>query len=526
MSDISVLTELMKILLINPPYQTLTSNLGVGHQIPLGLLMIGGALIDAGHEVKLLDAECLGLEIPTIVKLARSWRPQVVMTGHAGSTPAHPVCMKLLSALKLASPEIVTVYGGVYPTYHAEQILREHAAVDYIVRGEGEATVVQLVSGLERAPLGGRKQGCREVSGLVFRDADEVHFTTPRQPIANLDDYRIGWELIEDWDRYQCFGLGRAVIIQLSRGCPHRCTYCGQHGFWVRWRYRDPERVARELEWLRTTHNVRFVTLADENPTTLPDVWEGFLRAVARRNLGLYFFSTIRATDIVRDEAILPLYREAGLLYILMGVDTTEPRLQRKVRKNSTVATDRCAAHLLRENGIFAMLGHIVGFEDDTWLSHWRTLRALLRYDADFLNAMYVTPHSWTEFAHESAGRCVIQPDLSKWDYRHQVLGQRFLRPWQVFLAVKLTELVFHVRPARWTAFFSGSRFQQRQLSWCLWHTGLVWLGEIVSFLRTRTLPLAEASRLSRFHAHARVAQPQLLRVPPRQAGIAGCVKT
>jgi hypothetical protein len=108
----------------------------------------------------------------------------------------------------------------------------------------------------------------------------------------------------------------------------------------------------------------------------------------------------------------------------------------------------------------------------------------------------------------------VIQPELSKWDYRHQVLGQKHLRPWQVFLAVKLTELAFHVRPSRWAAFFSGSRFQQRQLLWCLWHTGLVWLGEIGSFLRTRTLPLAQANRLARFHAHARNAQSPSLRSP------------
>ena len=46
----------MRILLINPPYVTITSRLGVGHQIPLGLLMVGGALLDRGHDVKLLDA--------------------------------------------------------------------------------------------------------------------------------------------------------------------------------------------------------------------------------------------------------------------------------------------------------------------------------------------------------------------------------------------------------------------------------------------------------------------------------------
>src|SRR5918994_763436 len=48
----------MHTLLINPPYQTLTSNRGVGHQVPLGLLAVGGPLRDAGHDVRLLDAEC------------------------------------------------------------------------------------------------------------------------------------------------------------------------------------------------------------------------------------------------------------------------------------------------------------------------------------------------------------------------------------------------------------------------------------------------------------------------------------
>ena len=78
----------MRILLINPPYQTLTSNIGVGHQIPLGLLAIGGPLIDAGHCVRLLDAERLHLSCEAIVGEVRRWNPQVIMTGHAGSTPA------------------------------------------------------------------------------------------------------------------------------------------------------------------------------------------------------------------------------------------------------------------------------------------------------------------------------------------------------------------------------------------------------------------------------------------------------
>ena len=71
----------MRVLLINPPYQTLTSNLGTGHQIPLGLLMVGGPLLDDGHEVRLLDAELERLDLATIVTAVQRFKPHVVMTG-------------------------------------------------------------------------------------------------------------------------------------------------------------------------------------------------------------------------------------------------------------------------------------------------------------------------------------------------------------------------------------------------------------------------------------------------------------
>src|SRR5437667_9492651 len=101
----------MRVLLINPPYQTLTSNWGVGHQVPLGLLAVGGPLLDAGHAVRLLDAECLHLSARQILRAVEDFNPDLVMTGHAGSTPAHPVCVAMLAAIKAACPHIITVYG-------------------------------------------------------------------------------------------------------------------------------------------------------------------------------------------------------------------------------------------------------------------------------------------------------------------------------------------------------------------------------------------------------------------------------
>ena len=469
----------MHILLINPPYQTITSTFGVGHQVPLGLLMVGGAISDAGFAVSLLDAEANRLTVDAVAEHVRAARPDVVMTGHAGSTPAHPVCMAMLAAIKRASPATICVYGGVFPTYHDEQTLREHPAVDIVVRGEGEATTVALLRALHDPAL------CLStVEGLTFRAADGVSRNPDRAAIADLNAYRVGWELVDDWDRYQCFGRGRAATVQLSRGCPHRCTYCGQHGFWKRWRYRDPIALVDEIERLHREYDIRFVTLADENPTTLDAIWAIFLAELARRELDVQLFATMRATDIVRDADMMDLLYRAGMRYVLMGIDTTDPDLIEQIRKRSTTRDDMQACRLLRDHGIHPIIGHIVGLGDETWADLRRARRALAMYDGDYLNAMYATPHSWTSFAVEHADRGVVQVDQQRWDYRHQVLEQRYLRPWQLFAAVKWLELCFHLRPRRLRRLFlTRDRDARRQALWTTWHTGVVWLMEIVEFV-------------------------------------------
>ncbi len=98
----------------------------------------------------------------------------------------------------------------------------------------------------------------------------------------------------EDWDKYQAFGLGRAAVVQFSRGCPHTCTYCGQWMFWKRWRYRDKIAFVDELERLHREHQVNFFWLADENPTV-----EVGLPASGNRRQAAHPFATVprRQTD-------------------------------------------------------------------------------------------------------------------------------------------------------------------------------------------------------------------------------------
>jgi anaerobic magnesium-protoporphyrin IX monomethyl ester cyclase len=467
----------MRVLLLNPPHPAVSSRCHEGQMPPLGLLAVGGPALDAGHGVRLIDAELGPLSMQEIVRAATAWAPDAILMGHSGSTSAHPVIVRIARALKAMMPRVQIVYGGVYPSYHAADVIVAHPEIDVIVRGEGEAMTPLLLAALESGtPLS-------SIRGIAYREGGVPCLTPPAEPIRNLDAFRVGWELIDDWDRYQYWGAGRAAVVQFSRGCPHHCTYCGQRGFWTRWRHRDPALAAGEIGWLHHTHGVRFVDLADENPTSSQQLWREFLEALIAQRVSVQLVATIRASDIVRDADILHLYKKAGFSRILMGVETTNAQTQARIRKGATTDTDREAVRLLRRHDILSQVAHVVGFEEERDRDLLRGLRQLLSYDPDMINAMYVTPHRWTAFYGESAGRRVVEPDQSRWDYRHQVLATG-IPYWRVFLWVKLTEVVMQLRPrALWRVLTHRDRGLRKALRWCYGVGRNAWLFEVREFL-------------------------------------------
>jgi anaerobic magnesium-protoporphyrin IX monomethyl ester cyclase len=430
----------MRILLVNIPHPAIGSRIPKEQLPPLGLLWVGGPLIDAGHKVKLIDGEFGPMPLVEIVSQARAYSPDVVMFGHSGSSSGHPIIAKTAQMVKAAMPKVRIVYGGVHPTYHWREILAEEPYVDAIVRGEGEVIVQRLIAAFETGAL------LDTIEGIAFLK-DSVPFATPAAPvIADLDAQRIGWELI-DHSRYSYWGGKRAVVIQFSRGCPHLCNYCGQRGFWTRWRHRDPQKLAAEIAHLHREHGVEVFNFADENPSAGRKPWLAFLRALIAENIEVTLVGSTRADDIVRDKDELHLYKKAGFERFLMGMETTDEATLALIKKGATVTADREAIKLLRQHGILSMVTWVAGFEDQTDADFVTGLKQLLSYDADQIQALYVTPHRWTPFFTLAKDRKVVQPDKTKWDYKHQVLSMTRMPPWRVFLWVKAIEFMVQARP-------------------------------------------------------------------------------
>ncbi|QIL81098.1 magnesium-protoporphyrin IX monomethyl ester anaerobic oxidative cyclase [Diaphorobacter sp. HDW4A] len=472
----------MKIVLINPPHTAIGSRMPKEHLPPLGLLSIGGPLIDAGFEVALIDAEFGPMPLASIVDQVMGHAADVVMLGHSGSSSAHATVVELCVLLKQRQPALTIIYGGVHPTYLWDEILRDCAPIDFIVRGEGEQTalsLMQALAGIDEVDL-------HALPGIAFRD-DGIPVATADAPmIRRLDDYRVGWELI-DHSRYSYWGGKRAVVAQFSRGCPHLCSYCGQRGFWTQWRHRDPVLFAKELARLHREHGVELINFADELPTGSRAMWKAFLEALIAEDVPLLLVGSTRAGDIVRDHDILHLYKKAGVIRFLLGIESYSDATLASIRKGATTSEDQQAITLLREHGMLSMATYVVGFSEEGDADFWRSFRHLVRYDADQIQLLYATPHRWTPFYAEVEDREVLQTDTRRWDYKHQVLANPRVPAWRVFIWFKLIEVIVQLRPrvlAR-TLLHPAPEYRHAMR----WYTRIgrrVWFHEVWEFL-TRT---------------------------------------
>ncbi|HEY4371815.1 MAG TPA: magnesium-protoporphyrin IX monomethyl ester anaerobic oxidative cyclase [Burkholderiales bacterium] len=471
----------MRILLLNPPHVAIGSRIPKEQLPPLGLLNVGGSLIDAGHEVSLLDAELGPLAHDEIVRRVVERRPQVLMLGHSGSTSAHPIAASLARRIRALLPRTLIVYGGVFPTYHFREILEAEPQVDICVRGEGEETVRRLTAAIEEG------SDLARVPGIAFRrgtgNTRRVIETEAAEMIDDLDACRTGWELI-DCARYGYYGGKRSVVMQFSRGCPHLCNYCGQRGYWARWRHRDPRKFAAEIAWLHREHGVELVNLADENPTVNKAAWREFCEAMIAENVPVSIIGSTRADDIVRDADILHLYRQAGIERFLLGIENTDAATLAKIRKGGDTNTDREAIRLLRVHGILSLATWVADFEEVTDRDLFRTLRQLIAYDPDQITALFVTPHRWTGYYRQAQHRRVIQTDQRLWDYKHQVLATRHMAPWRVCLWVKCIEVIVQARPrALWRSFFNPDAAARHGMRWYTRMGRRVWFHEWKHFL-------------------------------------------
>lgn len=409
----------LKILLITPPYHCGILEVA-GRWTPLNYVYLAGELRTAGHEPVIYDAMTLGHDLSQIVDRVLEEKPDLV--GLTAFTPSYPAAIEVLHRVKQVLPQVTTILGGIHPTLMYQEVLTQHPeAIDFVVRGEGERTMVELADCLSR-------QGdLTAIPGLAFHRDGELVVTSKRAQMRpeDLDKLQPAWDLL-NWNDYTYFMVpgSTLAVISTSRGCSEECGFCSQQKFWERkWRGRDPESVVKEIIRLNDEHGVNVVMFADEFPTRDRARWEEVLDRIIALNREIYFLMETRVEDIVRDADIMHKYKKAGIIHVYIGVESASQDGLDRFKKNIKVEESRKALELLREAGIISETSFILGTPEETKESIARTLEQAIEYDPDFAHFLMLSPWPYADMYEE------LRPHIVSADYSQYNLITPVIKP-------------------------------------------------------------------------------------------------
>lgn len=392
----------MRFQIIVPPS---LSTEGVVHaHPPYGAMYIAGSLMEEGHKVRIENGDIESFDYAQLCKRIEKFSPDII--GFSAPVSTYYKYVKDASSfIKNQFPELKIVLGGGL-TAAAETVLN-NTRVDIIVVGEGDITIKELVTRIER------KEPYHDVNGLVFREGDNIVKTPKRMPISNLDILQYpAFDLI-DMDRYlidikdyvtrfPCYKnpdkrlfephrSKKMLRFPISRGCINACSFCYRHMRGLR--HFSFQYIFDYVEYLMEKFGINIFSFGDE--CFAPNkAWNWkFLEELKKRKLDIMFQIFGTKVETV-DYDILRAYKEAGCFMIEYGFESGSQKMLDIMEKRTTVKQNLEVAKWTRELDIFTMPAFVLGMPGETTETINETMNFLkeINYGSGWYQYTYAFP--------------------------------------------------------------------------------------------------------------------------------------
>ena len=383
----------MQIVLVSPKWHQM-----VNSYPPLGLGYLAAVLEREGHTVSIHD---LGLDpkstLEDDVRRIAAETPDLI--GITAMTNNYQSAVELIEQLceTIACP---IVMGGPHATLFPDQVLTQ-AQVDYVVLGEGEETLRELVQSLANQGARPALDSLQAIRGLAFEIEDRVIQTPPRPLIRDLDALPFPARHLFELDRYPLFANNgeRMVTLLSSRGCPFNCSYCFKGIVGRTYRQRSPGNVLAEIEHLVERYGYRHFYFVDDlftlDQKRLTALAEGIIAA------GLDIrWQCLARVDRVNPELLKLMYR-AGCREIHYGIESGVPEMLDRIGKQITLEGVRQAVAWTAAAGISAKGYFMLGLPGDTEETIERTIRFAAELELDQAMFSITTPFPGTRLWEE-----------------------------------------------------------------------------------------------------------------------------
>ncbi|MBE0480219.1 MAG: cobalamin B12-binding domain-containing protein [Dehalococcoidia bacterium] len=390
----------MKTLLINPPYAF--SEFPI---IPMGLLYLGAVLERNGYEVEVLDLLVSRYSRDKIKRKLEQYQPDIV--GTTCVTMNYPIASDTLKYCKSLNPDITAVIGGPHVTFAPVETLNESAWIDIVVRGEGELTMLDIVSGKDRAAI----------DGIAYR-AEGVHLTRERCLIENLDELPLPARHLFPTARYLALDAHLSLIT--GRGCPFNCVFCvGSKMGGRRARFRNPKLVVDEIEQSLKL-GFKEVNFEDDLFTLNHRHLHGICDEIVSRGLK-FNWSVFARVDTVNPQ-VLEKLREAGCTWLCYGIESGNQQILDRVKKKITLERVRESVKMAKDAGVSVLASFIIGLPGETRQTLAETMEFARELDT-YYGFHVLAPFPGTEVREKADefGIEILTNDWSKYDANRPV---------------------------------------------------------------------------------------------------------
>ena len=257
-------------------------------------------------------------------------------------------CTKVKQELR----EVLICAGGYLPTYYGVEMLKEALFIDFVIRGEGERSFLNLVSHLEKG------EDLKHVKGLTFRVDDEIVINEDQPLIENLDTLPFpARDVLLD-------NKVKIASIVTSRGCARKCRFCNTTNFWKNWRGRDVQNVIEEIKSLYQL-GLRYFSFNDtsfEDSRTY-DNYEritAIARGIVDLNLDISYIASFRAEfNRKANPQLMELLKKSGLRQVRVGIETANESDRKLYGKWATLDDNVKIIEFFHHYNIYVRVGFI-----------------------------------------------------------------------------------------------------------------------------------------------------------------------
>lgn len=394
------------VLLINPPAKKVIDQYDNPNFPNPTLAYLAAYVIKNGIECKIIDSKLTRLKKEDIV--VSTELKEASLVGITSMTHEIKTSAELAADIKKKYENKKIVIGGPHATALPYETLEEFKSFDYLIYGEGEKPLLNLINALKQeTPLD-------NIKGLSYRVGKQIIVNTDEDVIENMDEI--------PFPAYELFPKTKRYYIITARGCPYKCLFCYTKRNKIR--FRSINKVMEDLNTLIKTYHPKTIEISDDSFNADRARTLKILNLMSKNKFyeKTKFIATVHAKTL--DYSSLTGMKQAGFTLLKLGIESGNNDILRATGKGITKEIIRQVTKDARKIGIKIQGLYILGLPNETWQTALDTIKFAIKLNTEEIALACIVPYPGTEIWNLAKKNLCGYKNLSKdWEKYSKYFG-------------------------------------------------------------------------------------------------------